>query len=56
MQADLIIADEPTADLDAETAAVVTAALRDLAAEGRTVIAASHDPALIAAADREVAL
>ncbi|WP_172329626.1 ABC transporter ATP-binding protein/permease [Mangrovicoccus sp. HB161399] len=56
MKADLVIADEPTADLDAGTAAAVIATLESLAAEGRTVIAASHDSALIAAADREVPL
>ncbi|MBE3639888.1 ATP-binding cassette domain-containing protein [Mangrovicoccus sp. HB182678] len=55
MSPELVIADEPTADLDAATAAQVIAALEGLAAGGATVIAASHDPAL-AAAGREVAL
>ncbi|WP_240722489.1 ABC transporter ATP-binding protein/permease [Poseidonocella sp. HB161398] len=56
MEADAVLADEPTADLDAATAEIVIATLKSLAAEGRLVLAASHDPALIAAADREVAL
>lgn len=42
----VLLADEPTADLDRETAAEVIAALRSLAAAGMTVIVATHDPAL----------
>lgn len=51
----LLLADEPTADLDAESAAAITALLRTVAAE-RAVIVATHDPRLIAAADAEVTL
>ncbi|WP_353473204.1 thiol reductant ABC exporter subunit CydD [Salipiger sp. H15] len=54
--AGVILADEPTADLDATTGAAVIAVLRDMAAEGRTVIVATHDPALAAAMDRVVDL
>ena len=54
--ADVILADEPTADLDRSTAARIIAALADLAAEGRTVIVATHDPALAAAMGRVVDL
>lgn len=43
--AEIILADEPTAHLDAETAAVVTDALLTLA-KGRTLIVATHDPVL----------
>lgn len=50
--AEVILADEPTADLDAETAARLIAALRRLGAEGCALIVASHDPALAAAMDR----
>ncbi len=53
---DLILADEPTADLDPETAALVIAALVRLKDEGRTLLVATHDPAMAAAMDREVAL
>ena len=53
----VIFADEPTASLDAASGAVVIATLQRLAhAEGRTVIVASHDHALLAAADRTIAL
>ncbi|MCT4496111.1 ABC transporter, partial [Bosea minatitlanensis] len=51
----IVVADEPTAKLDAATAAAVRRALGDMA-KTRLVIVASHDPALIALADRNVAL
>ena len=43
---DLILADEPTADLDAATAALVTDALVAQAARGATLVVATHDPVL----------
>lgn len=52
---DLILADEPTADLDDETAARIIAALGRLAAGGRALIVATHDPALAAAMQRQQA-
>jgi ATP-binding cassette subfamily C protein CydD len=52
----VLLADEPTADLDAATAAEVIAALMALKAGGVTVIVATHDAALAAAMDRRVAL
>lgn len=51
---DLVLADEPTADLDEVTAGRVIAALLRLNAEGRAVIVATHDPRLAAAMDRQV--
>lgn len=45
-----ILADEPTSDLDRETAAAVVNLLREFHASGRTVIAATHDPAIEALA------
>lgn len=51
-----VLADEPTADLDDDTAAQVIRGLLCLRDEGATVIAASHDFRLISAFDREVAL
>jgi putative ABC transport system ATP-binding protein len=45
-----ILADEPTSDLDAETAAAVIALLREFHASGKTVVAATHDPAVEALA------
>ncbi len=52
-RATLLLADEPTAHLDAQTAADVTAALLDVA-RGRTLIVATHDPLLAARLDRVV--
>ena len=51
---ELILADEPTADLDAETAALVIRALIRLKRDGHSLIVATHDPALAAAMDRAV--
>ena len=54
-QADIILADEPTAHLDAQTAAAVTDALLALA-KGRILIVATHDPVLAGRLDRIVRL
>jgi len=40
---DVVFADEPTGNLDAESAEIVWAALAEAAAEGATVIVATHD-------------
>lgn len=48
---DLVLLDEPTAHLDADSAQSVIRILRTRARRGATVIATSHDPLLIAAAD-----
>ncbi|MDB5614308.1 MAG: transporter ATP-binding protein [Devosia sp.] len=53
---DVIFADEPTASLDRAAGSQVIAVLTRLAAEGRTVIAASHDPDLRAVASAELVL
>jgi ABC-type lipoprotein export system ATPase subunit len=47
----LLIADEPTAHLDRFTGRMIIALLHEAARAGTTVIAASHDPDLIAAGD-----
>jgi ATP-binding cassette subfamily C protein CydD len=52
----LLLADEPTADLDPDTAAKVIAGLIGLRAQGVTLIVASHDPAMVGALDRAIAL
>lgn len=52
--ADLILADEPTADLDPETAARIIAALHRMQAKGCSIIVATHDPNLAAAMDTQV--
>ena len=41
-----LLADEPTSDLDPESAEAVTALLAGMHSAGQTVIAASHDPLL----------
>lgn len=53
---DLLLADEPTADLDAATAALVTEGLMAEAGRGATLIVATHDPALAARMDRIIDL
>ena len=52
----LILADEPTADLDAGTAQDIIDGLLAHVASGGALIAATHDPRLIAALTREVRL
>lgn len=54
--AGLLLADEPTAHLDATTAATVTAALFMLADRGMTLVVATHDERLLARMDRVVDL
>ena len=54
--ASLVIADEPTAELDAESSAAVLEAARALAGRGIAVVLATHDPAAIRAADAAVEL
>jgi ABC-type lipoprotein export system ATPase subunit len=49
--AGLLVADEPTAELDAETASVVLAALRAEADAGASVVLATHDPDVAALCD-----
>ena len=48
---EVIIADEPTSNLDPLTADIVASMLREQHARGVTVIIASHDPQLLEAAD-----
>ncbi|WP_026162350.1 AAA family ATPase [Corynebacterium ulceribovis] len=50
----LVVLDEPTAHLDSDNAAAMLAALRAEADRGATVVIASHDPLVLAAADQVV--
>jgi putative ABC transport system ATP-binding protein len=50
----LVLADEPTAALDLHNATIVKSFLRSLADEGATVLVATHDAALIDAADGSI--
>jgi ABC-type lipoprotein export system ATPase subunit len=53
---DLILADEPTGNLDADSAREVLSVLQRLNAAGRTVVLVTHDPAVAAWARRIVRL
>lgn len=54
--ADLVVADEPTAQLDPVSAERVVAAMRRLCDLGSTVLVCSHDEAVVGAADDVVRL
>jgi ATP-binding cassette subfamily C protein CydCD len=53
---DVWLVDEPTAQLDGDAARAVRAALTDACRRGVAVVAATHDPVLVAEADDTVAL
>jgi putative ABC transport system ATP-binding protein len=50
----LILADEPTGNLDSHTGDEVLGVLRDLHASGRTIMLITHDAEVAQAADRQV--
>jgi putative ABC transport system ATP-binding protein len=52
----LLLADEPTAELDAAAGAALVDTMRGLVARGATLVVASHDAAVIDAAGHVVAL
>jgi putative ABC transport system ATP-binding protein len=52
----VLLADEPTGNLDSATAADVIGLLRELAAGGRTVVVVTHDPDIGRVADRTLEL
>jgi manganese transport system ATP-binding protein len=54
--ADLLLLDEPFAGVDKRSEATITALLRELAAEGRTVLVSTHDLVAVPALCDEVAL
>jgi len=53
---DVLLADEPTGNLDAVSAKLVINALHRHAREGAAVIVVTHDPAVAARCDREISL
>lgn len=53
---DLILADEPTGNLDLTNTHVVMQALRSATDDGRTVIIATHDPMVVQASDEVLEL
>jgi putative ABC transport system ATP-binding protein len=52
----LILADEPTGNLDSRSGADVMGLFKELRAAGRTIVLITHDPAVAAVADRQVHL
>jgi lipoprotein-releasing system ATP-binding protein len=52
----VILADEPTGNLDQVSAGLVLNALQESAREGSVVVVASHDPDVVARADRVISV
>jgi ATP-binding cassette subfamily C protein CydD len=53
---DILLADEPTADLDRDTAAQVIAGLLRFAETGGTLLISTHDPSVMEQMDRVIDL
>ena len=56
VQADIVLADEPTSELDEGNREHVLAQLRMEARRGAVVVVATHDPAVVERADQHVTL
>jgi ABC-type Mn2+/Zn2+ transport system ATPase subunit len=52
----IVLADEPTGNLDAQNEELVMRQLRDLHAQGRTIVMVTHDPVVACMADRRIEL
>jgi putative ABC transport system ATP-binding protein len=52
----VLLADEPTGNLDSESARAVLGVLREVQGEGQTLVLVTHDPRVAASADRVVRL
>jgi putative ABC transport system ATP-binding protein len=56
MEPDLLLADEPTGNLDSSSGQDIMSLFTDLWAQGRTIIVITHDPALAQRANRQIEL
>jgi ABC-type lipoprotein export system ATPase subunit len=56
VEADLVVLDEPTSQLDRATARLISRAIRAAAQGGACVVCASHDEELLAVADQIIDL
>jgi ABC-type lipoprotein export system ATPase subunit len=52
----IIVADEPTGNLDSRSAVAIIRLFRDLAAQGKTVLIVTHDPSITRLTDQTVIL
>jgi putative ABC transport system ATP-binding protein len=52
----IVLADEPTGNLDAQNEEIVMRLLRDLHTQGRTIVMVTHDPVVARMADRRIEL
>ena len=52
----IIVADEPTGNLDSRSAAAIIRLFRDLAAQGKTILIVTHDPSITRLTDQTVIL
>ena len=52
----ILLADEPTGNLDAENQKIVAGLLQDLHRNGHTIVMVTHDPEMAALANRKIAL
>jgi putative ABC transport system ATP-binding protein len=56
LEPELLLADEPTGNLDRRSSREILALLRNLAGDGHTIVMVTHDPTAAAVADRVVFL
>jgi predicted ABC-type transport system involved in lysophospholipase L1 biosynthesis ATPase subunit len=56
MRPALVLADEPTGNLDRQTGAEILSLLRELHRDGLTIVLVTHDPVIAGAAERTVTM
>jgi putative ABC transport system ATP-binding protein len=55
-QPEVVLADEPTGNLDSAAGQQIIGLLASLAADGTAIVVVTHDPAVAAAMDRRVVM